>query len=130
LLKQDAIPYLASKMGVWTKEDAERELGQPSDRRDAIANNAVFGDIYKFTSPMPTFATIEISVSRKTNKVQAAYFYYANLVPWKAVEDKLGKNYQQQTMANGRPMYIYTFQNRQLSVLVDSADNVASIGLW
>jgi hypothetical protein len=33
-------------------------------------------------------------------------------------------------MANGRPIYIYTFQNRQLSVLVDSADNVASIGIW
>jgi hypothetical protein len=129
-LKQDVISYIATKMGVWTKEDAVAELGQPTDRRDATANNAVFGDIYKFQSPNQIFASVEVCINRNTHKVQSAYFYYANLVPWKAVEQQLGKNYQEQKTANGRPMYLYQFQNRTVSVLVDSADNVFNIGLW
>jgi hypothetical protein len=33
-------------------------------------------------------------------------------------------------MPNGRPAYIYQFQNRTISVLVDSANNVYNIGVW
>jgi len=117
-------------MGIWTKEDAEVELGQPVDRRDGVANNTVFGDIYKYNSPELGFAFIEININRSTKKMMAAYFYYGGLVSWKSVEEKLGKNYKKQKMPNGRPAYVYQFQNRTISVLVDSANNVYNIGVW
>jgi hypothetical protein len=129
-LKQDAVTYIGTKVGIWTKEDAEVELGQPVDRRDGVANNTVFGDIYKYNSPVPGFSFIEVSINRPTKKMVAAYFYYAGIVSWKSVEEKLGKNYKKQKMPNGRPTYLYQFQNRTISVLVDSANNVYNVGIW
>jgi hypothetical protein len=129
-IKQDAFTYLGTKILVWTKEDAEVELGKPIDRRDAIVNNAVVGDIYKYNSPVPNFAGIELNINRANKKVVAAYFYYAGTVSWKSVEEKLGKNYKKQKMPNGRPMYIYQFQGRTVAVIVDSANNIYNLGVW
>lgn len=129
-MKKDAVTYIATKMGIWTKEDAEIELGKPFDRRDAIVNNSVSADIYKYNSPAPNFSSIELSVNRDDKKVRAAYFYYSTAVSWKSVEEKLGKNYKKQKAANGRPFYIYTFQGHTLSVLLDSANNVYNFGVW
>jgi len=60
----------------------------------------------------------------------ATHFYYAGIVPWRAVEDKLGKNFKKEKGPNGRPIYLYQFQGRTVSVLVDSANNVYNIGTW
>lgn len=129
-IKKDAFSYLASKVGVWTKDDAEVELGKPIDRRDAIVNNAVAGDIFKYTGPAPNFSAIELNISRNDKKLSAIYFYYANLVSWKSVEAILGKNHKKLKMPNGRPAYLYQFQNRSLMVIVDSANNVYNVGIW
>jgi hypothetical protein len=129
-LRQDAVSYMTNKMGIWTLEDSELELGKPLDRRDGIANGAVFADIYKFASPAPGFSWIELSVTRNDHKVRAAYFYYSSAVAWKSLEVKLGKNYTRQKAANGRPIYIYQFQGHTFSVLVDSANNVYNLGVW
>jgi S1-C subfamily serine protease len=129
-IKQDAFTYLGTKIGVWTKQDAEVELGTPVDRRDAVVNNSVVGDIYRYRSPVPNFSSIELNVNRATGKLGAAYFYYANVVAWKTIEEKLGKNYKKQKAVNGRPIYVYQFQNRTISVLVDSANNVYNVGIW
>ena len=51
-------------------------------------NNSVFADIYKFHSPVPNFVAIELSINRADKKVRAAYFYYANPVTWKSLEEK------------------------------------------
>ena len=90
----------------------------------------VVGDIFKYNSPEPNFASIELNIDRTSKKVVAAYFYYKGVVSWKSVEAKLGKNFKKQKMPNGRPMYIYQFQNRTVAVLIDSADNVYNLGLW
>jgi hypothetical protein len=129
-IKQDAITYVANKMGIWTLEDSEVELGKPLDRRDGIANGAVFSDIYKFASPGSGFSWIELSINRNDHRVRAAYFYYSNAVAWKSIEAKLGKNYQRKKAANGRPIYIYEFQGRTYSILLDSANNIYNVGVW
>ena len=129
-IKQDAVTYIGSKVGIWTKEDAEVELGKPVDRRDGIMNNTVVGDIYKYASPVPSFATIELNISRANKKLVAAYFYYAGIVPWKTVEGNLGKNFKKEKGPNGRPIYLYQFQGRIVSVMVDSANNIYNIGTW
>jgi hypothetical protein len=129
-IKQDTFTYLATKIGVWTKEDAEVELGKPIDRRDGVVNNAVVGDIFKYGSPAPNLAAIELNIDRASKKVMAAYFYYSTIVSWKSLEEKLGKNYKKQKAVNGRPIYIYQFQNRTYAVIVDSANNVYNVGIW
>ena len=129
-IKQDALTYLGTKIGIWTKQDAGLELGNPVDRRDNILNNAVTGDIFKYNSPVPNFAWIELNFDRSSQKMIAAYFYYTGVVSWKSVEAKLGKNYKKLKMANGRPMYIYQFQARQVGVIVDSANNIYNLGIW
>jgi trypsin-like peptidase len=129
-IKKDAFSYLGGKVGVWTEVDAELELGKPVDRRDAIMNNAVIGDIYKYSSPVPNLSAIELNMTRATKKLSAVYFYYTGIVPWKSVETTLGKNYKKMKLVNGRPGYLYQFQNRQLMVIVDSANNVYNVGIW
>lgn len=129
-IKADALTYLSSKIGIWTKEDAEVELGPPVDRRDGLTNNAVTADIYKYTIPFSGFGTIELDFVRNTKRLGAAYFYYRTLVSWTQVRNMLGRNYKKQKLPNGRPGYLYQFQQRQLFVIVDSAENVVSLGIW
>lgn len=129
-IKSDVLTYLGGKIGVWTKEDAEIELGHPIDRRDSIVNGSVVGDIFKYNSPAPNFASVELNIDRNTKKLTAAYFYYSSVVSWNTVRQKLGKGYKKQKLPNGRPAYLYMFQNRQVNIIVDSANNVVNIGVW
>lgn len=129
-MKADPLTYISNKIGIWTKEDAELELGPPLDRRDGIFNNAVMGDIYKYNIPYSGMGTIELNIYRSTQKVGAAYFYYRTVVSWEQVKKTLGKNYKKQKLSNGRPAYIYQFGGRQVSVIVDSANNVFNVGVW
>lgn len=127
-LKRDAVSYLATKIGIWTKEDAELELGKPIDRRDSILNNAVEGDVYKYNSPVPNFAWIELNINRGKKRMVAAYFVYSSSVTWKSVEEKL--DYKKHKLPNGRPDYLYVFQGHTLSIIVDSANKVFNFGVW
>ncbi len=131
-MKTDLITYVSTKMGVWTKEDAEVELGPSVDRRDGVFNNAVVSDIYKYNTSFSTFGTVELSISRSTNKLVAAYLYYRNVVSWEDVRQKIGKDYKKVKLPKGQPGegYLYQFGARQLYVLVDSAHNVRSVGVW
>jgi V8-like Glu-specific endopeptidase len=129
-MKSDPLTYIASKINIWTKEDAELELGPALDRRDGVFNNSVVGDIYKYTVPYSGFGTIEVNVNRATKKVTAAYFYYRTTVSWAEVKKKIGKDYKKQKLPNGRPAYFYQFGPRQYCVIVDSAENVFNVGVW
>jgi Trypsin-like peptidase domain len=129
-MKADPITYISTKIGIWTKEDAELELGPPVDRRDSVFTNAVTGDIYKYSIPYSGIGTIELNIYRGTKKVGAAYFYYRTLVSWEQVKKTLGKNYKKQKLPNGRPAYLYQFGGRQVSVIIDSANNVFNVGVW
>jgi hypothetical protein len=84
----------------------------------------------RYPSPVPNLSTIELNINRATKKLGAVYFYYANTVSWKSLEATLGKNYKKIKMQNGRPGYLYQFQNRQLMVIVDSGNNVYNVGIW
>jgi hypothetical protein len=99
------VTYLGTKVGKWTQDDAEKELGQFTDRRDAfdMKSGAVIGDVFKYDSPEPGFATAELNFSRSTKLLTAAYFYYGNPVAWQTSRGRLGKNYKKVKMQNGRP---------------------------
>jgi trypsin-like peptidase len=129
-LKRDAIVYLGDKVGKWTKEDAEKELGEPIDRRDALSGATIIGDVYKYKSPAPGFAAIELNFDRTRKSLTAAYFYYDHLVAWTTIRNQLGRSYKKAKLANGQPAYTYQFQSRQLCVILDSANNVYDLGIW
>jgi len=130
--QQDTITYISNKMGIWTKPDAETELGPPVDRRDGVFRNEVVSDIYKYNLPFSNFGTVELSISRTTGKLVAAYFYYRTSVSWAQVEAKLGKNYKKVKLPKGQPGegYLYQFGQRQTYILVDSAGIVRNVGVW
>jgi hypothetical protein len=132
-MKADPLTYIASKMGVWTKEDGELELGPPIDRRDGTdKNNNVISDVYKYSIPYSGFGIIELNIYRNTKKVGAAYFYYRTTVSWSQVQQTVRKNYKKQKLGKGvaGAAYIYQFGPRQYYVLVDSAENVRNVGVW
>ncbi len=131
-IKTDAFTYISSKIGIWTKEDGEIELGPPMDRRDGILNNSVVSDIYKYAIPYSGFGTVELNIQRSTKKLAAVYFYYRTTVTWNQVRQTLGKNYKKQKPLNNQAgeAYLYQFGGRQVYVLVDSANDVRNIGVW
>jgi hypothetical protein len=128
-MKVDPLTYISNKIGTWTKEDAELELGAPLGRSDSVFNNAVTGDLYKYNAPYCGFGTIELNISRSTKKLTAAYFYYRAAVSWERVKKILGKNYTKQKLPDGRPAYLYDFGTRQISVVVDASNNVSNVGV-
>jgi len=131
-LKADAIDYLGGKIGLWTKEDAEKELGQPFSRRDGLTGTVVTSDIYKYKSPLPNFGAIELNFDRTTKLLIAPYFYYANPVTWEAVKAKLGGDYKKVKFANGvsARLYSYPAQVHRLYVFVNSDGYVINLGVW
>jgi hypothetical protein len=130
-LKADPFTYLGTKVSIWTKADAEIELGPPIDRRDGIIKGVVTSDIYKYTFPYSGFGAVELNIYRSTERVGAIYFYYRTVVSWSQVEKVLGKNYKKERLARGEPgkAYLYEIAGRHVYVLLDSLDNVRSIGV-
>lgn len=63
-IEHDPISYVSSKIGLWTKEDAEVELGKPFARRDGVTGGVVCCDIFRYYSPAPNFSSVELSIHR------------------------------------------------------------------
>jgi len=129
-IEYDTISYVASKIGLWTKEDAEAELGKPFGRRDGIAGGVVCCDIFRYYSPTNTFSSIELSIHRGSKKVVAVYFYYSAPASWKNIEQTLGRDYSRTKLPGGQLDYLYNYQGHQLSIMVDSANTVHSVAIW
>lgn len=131
-LQQDAMTYISSKVGIWTKVDAEVELGSPTDRRDGVFRNDVVSDIYKYNLPFSAFGAVELSISRTSGRLIAAYFYYRTNVTWAQVRAKLGKNYKKVKLPKDQPGegFLYQLGQRQVYILVDSEGIVRNVGVW
>jgi hypothetical protein len=94
-------------------------------------NNTVVGDIYKYVSPALGFATIELKtlVERTRSWLPRTSTTLVSF-PGRPSKTSLARTLKKQKGQNGRPVYLYQFQGRTVSVLVDSANNVYSIGTW
>jgi hypothetical protein len=130
-LKSDTFTYVAGKLGNWTKDAADRELGQPYTRRDSVnINGGIIGDIFKYKSPNDFLASIELNFDRGNGALCGAYFYPNGVLTWQAVRERLGHNYTKKKEKNGTVFYTYQVLQHQRAVLVDSVGNVISIGVW
>lgn len=104
-IEHDPISYIASKIGLWTEEDAELELGKPFGRRDGVTGGVVCCDIFRHYSPAPTFSSIELSFHRGSKKVVGVCYYYSAPAAWKTIEQSLGRNYTRTKLSDGRTNY-------------------------
>ena len=129
-IEHDPISYIASKIGLWTKEEAEAELGNPFGRRDGVTGGVVCCDIFRYYSPASTFSSIELSIHRGSKKVVGVYYYYSAPASWKTIEQSLGRNYSKTKLPGGLINYLWNYQGHQLSATVDSANTVHSFAIW
>jgi hypothetical protein len=59
-MKTEPLIYICIKIGIWTKEDPELELGPALDRREAIFENAAAGDVYECKAAYSVFGIMEL----------------------------------------------------------------------
>lgn len=129
-LRSSPFDYLAGKIGVWTKHDADMEFGDSYSRRDALTGASVTGDIFRYDSPTTTLESVELYFNRESGRLFAAYLYPRNVVSWESVREALGRHYTKKKGLNGTMFYIYQIQQRARAVLVDSQGNVTNFGIW
>ena len=130
-LKSDAVTYLMQKLDLWTKEDADKELGQPLVRRDVFKGEAP-GDVYEYNSPGALYSRIELTFPRPNGKLSAAYLYPQGFVSWKAMKGRM-TNTQDMTkkkVENGAVLYGYQSNQHMVTILVDSLGNVVNMGVF
>jgi hypothetical protein len=129
-LKSDAPDYLAQRIGMWAKNDADKELGEPYAQRNAVYKSEVFADIFKYKSPSSGFSSIELSFNRKTGKMEAAYLYPHATLNWEAIKASMGRRYKKEKGKNGAVFYDYQVGQHTVSFYVDSLDDLVSIGVF
>ena len=77
-MKKSSYWYVESKLFVWTKKEADAELGEPVRNRHAFDQNKnIMGEIYAYTDPTKLLREIELNFDSKTQKIMAIYGY-----PW------------------------------------------------
>ena len=118
----DAFTYLAPKISLWTRADAEKELGHPSVRREGV---------YEYNSTEGQYSTIELHFDQSKGKLAAIYFYPQGGLTWPVARGRLGNNpYVKKKAENGAVSYTYQNSQRTITVLVDSLGNVVSTSIW
>jgi hypothetical protein len=122
--------FLASRLFVWSEQDARTVMGEPLSHRYAYdPARSVTGDIYTFRDPSLNADHIELGFDSKTNRLTNVYLYPARLTTWEDCKKLWGKD---ATVAVKNPdgSKIYSYKNRHLNVLLDKDNRVVSLGLY
>jgi hypothetical protein len=122
--------FLASRLLVWSEQDARTVMGEPLSHRYAYDQaRSVTGDIYTFRDPTLNADHIELSFDSKTNRLTNVYLYPARLTTWEDCKKLWGKD---ATVAMKKPdgSKIYSYKNRHLNVLLDKNNRVVNLGLY
>jgi hypothetical protein len=125
---QDAAVYLQRQMNFWTVADAKVLMGTPLRQRAAIdAEKNEDGDIFAFSDPSSRYREFELDFDRETGRLRSIFVYPWNM-KWDDCRRLWGTKVSASQAANGRKFYSY--ENRNLDVLVDRSGNVISFGLY
>ena len=122
--------FLATRILVWSSEDAQAVMGAPLTHRYAYdqAQN-ITGDIYSFRDPTLNADHIELSFDSKTSRLTNVYLYPARATTWEDCKKFWGKD-ASVAMKNTDGSKIYTYKNRHLNVLLDKNNRVINLGLY
>lgn len=127
-MKKSSYWYVESKLNVWTRKEAEAELGDPiRDRHSLDAKKNIVGEIYAYNDPTKLLREIELNFDSKTQKLIAIYGYPWDFT-WTQCKSLWGSNVKTEKNPNGTRFYSY--KDRNLHVLVDKYERVINFGSW
>ena len=131
-LKSDPIGYLSSKIRVWTRDDAEDELGRATQRGTAvdIQTDNVIGDTFKYKTTVGPFGEVDLTFDHDSRLLSVIYLYPKGALASSTMRDALGKNFIKFTNPKGTPSYVYQQRARTISIQADLKDDVANIMIW
>ncbi len=127
-MKKSSYWYVESKLNIWTRKDAEAELGEPIRSRHSFdPKNNIVGEIYAYNDPTKLLREIELNFDSKTQKVIAVYGYPWDFT-WTQCKTLWGSNVRTTKNADGSRFHSY--KDRNLHVLVNKDEKVISFGSW
>jgi hypothetical protein len=120
--------YLQEKISRWTVDEARALLGEPRRQRPAINDNqAENGQIYAFQDPTGRYRELELDFESGQGALRTV-FVYPYKMNWQECRALFSGTVTATRANKGRTFYSYT--NRRLDVLVDSAGFVISLGFY
>jgi hypothetical protein len=127
-MKKSSYWYVESKLNIWTKKDADAELGEPVRQRHSLDQKGnVIGEIYAYNDPTKLLREIELNIDSKTEKVVAIYGYPWDMT-WTQCKGLWGDKVT--TTKNSDGSRFHTYKDRNLHVLVNKDERVINLGSW
>ncbi|MGA2272015.1 MAG: hypothetical protein ABSH00_00570 [Bryobacteraceae bacterium] len=125
---QNSAVFCQRMIGQWTADDARFLLGQPLRQRPAYGDNqSVNGQIYAFPDPTGRYKELELDFESGSGLLRTVFVYPQNMT-WQDCRRQWGGEVSATEANKGRKFYSYV--DRRLDVLVDSAGKVISLGLY
>ena len=126
--EQNSALFCQKMIGQWTADDARFLLGQPLRQRPAYGDNqSVNGQIYAFPDPTGRYRELELDFESGTGLLRTVFVYPQNMT-WQDCRRQWSGEVSATEANKGRKFYSY--MDRRLDVLVDSAGKVISLGLY
>ncbi len=120
--------FCQSMIGQWTTDDARFLLGEPKRERPAYGDNqSVNGRIYAFPDPTGRYRELELDFESGSGLLRTVFVYPQNMT-WQECRRQWGGGVSATDADKGRKFYSYV--DKRLDVLVDSAGKVISLGLY
>ncbi len=127
-LEREIANYCQKQIGRWKETDARTLLGHPIRQRPAYdEKRSVNGVIYAFTDPTGRYKDMELDFDRESGNLRTVFVYPPHLT-WQECRRLWAGPFTSADAKQGRMFYSYT--NRRLDVLVDSAGKVVSLGWY
>jgi hypothetical protein len=125
---REVAAYCQKQIGHWKPSDARVLLGEPKRHRPAYdERKAVNGTIYAFADPTNKYKELELDFDLQSGSLRTVFVYPPRLT-WQECRRLWNGPVAAADAAQGRKFYSYT--NRRLDVLVDSAGKVISLGWY
>jgi hypothetical protein len=126
--EQDSPKFLQAKIGDWREFDVHDLLGNPLRQRPAFDDDGKEnGLVYAFADPTGRFKEFELDFAGDTGALRTVFVYPVKMT-WSECRLTYGADISAADAAKGRKFYSYL--NRRMDVLVDSAGKVISLGLY
>jgi hypothetical protein len=126
--EQDSPKFLQAKIGDWREFDVHDLLGKPLRQRPAFDDDGKEnGLVYAFADPTGRYKEFELDFAGDNGALRTVFVYPVKM-SWNQCRVTYGADISAADAAKGRKFYSYL--NRRMDVLVDSAGKVISLGLY
>jgi hypothetical protein len=127
-MKKSSYWYVESKLFIWTRKEADAELGDPvRDRHAFDQHKNIVGEIYAYNDPTKLLREIELTFDSKTQKLTAIYGYPWDFT-WSQCKALWGEKVS--TTKNPDGSRFHNYKDRNLHVLVNKDEKVINFGSW